>query len=177
MLRIMSKKKRSGHTSIRIRLDSDLLEKIDKIAGDRGRQRFIIDAIQWRINEEIPPMVLELSEAIELLKKRVGHLEQTKTASIFYGGLNEVTKNEICTDDLDKKLLTFFIENEGGTTPELATALLGDSKKRRTILDRIDRLNKRARKLIGSPILEYKKGFVKDKRGAWWLVDLASIMD
>ncbi|MGY5870653.1 MAG: hypothetical protein RTV72_00250 [Candidatus Thorarchaeota archaeon] len=173
----MSKKKRSEPVSIRIRLDEDILANIDKIAGDRGRQRFIIDAIQWRLNEEIPPIVLELSEELELLKKRVRQLEQTKTATVFYGSLNEVTKNEICSDDLDRKLLIFFIENEGGTTPELATDILGDSKKRRTVLDRIDRINKRALKLIGTPLLEYKKGFVKDKRGAWWLVDPPSITE
>jgi hypothetical protein len=172
----MPKKEANEAISIRLRLEKSLLDRIDMVAGERNRQRYIHEAIEWRLDQELPPMFLELSEEITQLKHRVEHLEKSQATSVFLGDLNQTTKEQVCADDLDRKLLAFIIRNEGGTTPELAEHLLGDAQKRRTILDRIDRLNNRAIETLGSPVLEYKKGFVKDKRGAWWLVDPASIL-
>ncbi|TFG34142.1 hypothetical protein EU527_05070 [Candidatus Thorarchaeota archaeon] len=172
----MSKKKHDESISIRLRLEKNLLDRIDMIAGERGRQRFISDAIKWRLDEELPPMFFELSDEIKQLKARIEHLETSRQTSVFLGTLNDVAKNKICQDALDMKMLALFTETDGWTTPELAEGLLGDTSKRRTILDRIDRLNKRAIEHIGGPILEYKKGFVHNKRGAWWLTDPSLIL-
>ncbi len=172
----MSKKKGDNSVSIRLRLDETLLERIDMIAGERGRQRFISDAIKWRLDEELPPMFFELSDEIAQLKERVAHLETARQTNVFFGNLNDVTKKQICRDDLDQKLLALFIETDGWTTPELADNLLGDAEKRRTILDRIGGINRRATELVGEPVLEFQKGFVHNKRGAWWLTDPALIL-
>lgn len=162
--------------SIRLRIDKHLLDRIDQIAGERGRQRFIHDAIVWRLDEELPPVVYDLVQEVQELRLRVEHLESSGTTSYHLGELNDVARDELCNDELDRKLLAYFIKNEGATTPELANVLLGNREKRRTILDRIDRLNNRSQKLFGSPVLEYKKGFVKDKRGAWWITGLEHIV-
>ena len=172
----MSKKKKSEMTSIRLRIESDLLDRIDQITGERGRQKYIHDAIVWRLDEELPPVVYDLVQEVQELRTRVEHLESSRATSVHLGELNDVARNELCLDELDRKLLAFFIKNEGATTPELAEGLLGNSDKRRTVLDRIDRLNDRAKKLYGSPVLEYKKGFVKNKRGAWWITGLEHII-
>jgi uncharacterized protein Yka (UPF0111/DUF47 family) len=172
----MSKKKKRDMTSIRLRIESDLLDRIDQIAGERGRQKYIHDAIVWRLDEELPPVVYDLVKDVQDLQERVAHLESSQDTSFHLSELNEVARTELCNDELDRKMLAYFIKNEGATTPELALALLGSSKKRRTILDRIDRLNTRADKLYGSVILEYKKGFVKNKRGAWWLTGLEYVV-
>ncbi|MFX1606539.1 MAG: hypothetical protein ACFFDD_11615 [Promethearchaeota archaeon] len=172
----MSKKKKPKMVSIRFRIDKHLLDRIDQIAGERGRQRFIHDAIVWRLDEELPPIVYDLVQEVQELRVRVEHLESSSTTSYHLGELNDVARDELCSDELDRKLLAYFIKNEGATTPELANVLLGDREKRRTILDRIDRLNNRSQKLFGSPVLEYKKGFVKDKRGAWWITGLEHII-
>lgn len=168
----MSKKKKPKMISIRFRLDKSLLDRIDQIAGERGRQRYIRDAIVWRLDEELPPVMYDMVQEVQELRKRVEHLESSRATSVHLGELNDVARDELCSDELDRKMLVYFIKNEGATTPELAHDLLGNREKRRTVLDRIDRLNKRARKLFGSPVLEYKKGFVKDKRGAWWITGL-----
>jgi hypothetical protein len=172
----MGKKDADEEVSIRLRLEKSLLDRIDITAGERNRQRYIHEAIEWRLDQDLPPMLLELSEEVSQLKTRIEHLERSQSTSVFLGDLNKTARDQVCADDLDRKLLAFFIRNEGGTTPELAEHLLGDAQKRRTILDRIDRLNHRAIEVLGSPILEYTKGFVKNKRGAWWLVDPSSIL-
>ena len=172
----MSKKKSDESVSIRVRLDKSLLDRIDMIAGEHGRQRFISDAIQWRLDEELPPMFFELSDEVKQLKARVEYLETSRQTSVFVGNLNDTIKRDLCHDDLDIKLLSLFVQTDGWTTPEIAESLLGDTSKRRTILDRIDRLNKRAIEHLGTPVLEYKKGFVHNKRGAWWLTDSSVIL-
>ncbi|MBY8996831.1 MAG: hypothetical protein KGD60_03795 [Candidatus Thorarchaeota archaeon] len=172
----MSKKKERKMTSIRFRIDTSLLDRIDQIAGERGRQKYIHDAIVWRLDEELPPVVYDLVQDVEALKARVEHLESSRATSVQLGELNDVARNELCSDELDRKLLAYFIKTEGATTPEIAEGLLGNSDKRRTVLDRIDRLNNRAQKLFGAPLLEYKKGFVKNKRGAWWITGLEYII-
>ncbi len=172
----MSKKKKPEMFSIRLRIDKILLDRIDQIAGERGRQRYIHDAIVWRLDEELPPVVYDLVQEVQELRARVEHLESSSATSFHLGELNEKARNELCTDELDRKLLAYFIKNEGATTPELAEGLLGNSDKRRTILDRIDRLNNRGQKLFGTTVLEYKKGFVKNKRGAWWITGLEHII-
>jgi hypothetical protein len=172
----MSKKKKPEMFSIRFRIDKRLLDRIDQIAGERGRQKYIHDAIVWRLDEELPPVVYDLVQEVQELRARVEHLESSSATSFHLGELNDKARNELCTDELDRKLLAYFIKNEGATTPELAEGLLGNSDKRRTILDRIDRLNNRAQKLFGTPVLEYKKGFVKNKRGAWWITGLEHII-
>jgi predicted transcriptional regulator len=174
--RFMSRKKKPEMVSIRFRIDQDLLDKIDQIAGERGRQKYIYDAIVWRLDEELPPIVFDLIRDVDDLKGRVDHLESSRSTSVQLSELNDVARNDLCTDELDRKLLAYFIRNEGATTPEIARNLLGDSNKRRTVLDRIDRLNNRAKSLFGAPVLEYEKGFKKNKRGAWWIIGLEYVV-
>jgi hypothetical protein len=173
----ISKKKDDRAVSIRLRIEKDILERIDQLAGERGRQRYIRDAILGRLDEELPPVVFDLISDVDDLKARVTFLESLKSTSIHLSELNEVARNELCLDEVDRRLLAYFIKNEGATTPELAENILGGRDKRRTVLDRLDRLNSRANKLFGTDLLEYKKGLVNDKRGAWWItnVDLVVI--
>ncbi|MHA2081583.1 MAG: hypothetical protein ACW99H_10610, partial [Candidatus Thorarchaeota archaeon] len=152
------------------------LDRIDQIAGEGGRQKYIHDAIVWRLDEELPPVVYDMVQEVQALKARVDYLESSRSTSFHLGELNDVARNDLCSDELDRKLLAYFIKNEGATTPELAKGLLGNPDKRRTVLDRIDRLNNRAQKLFGFPVLEYKKGFVKNKRGAWWITGIEHVI-
>ncbi|MGY5863837.1 MAG: hypothetical protein RTV41_04500 [Candidatus Thorarchaeota archaeon] len=172
----MSKKKDDVTKSIRLRIEKDVLDRIDQIAGEGGRQRFIHDAILGRLDEELPPIVFELIRDIDDLKARVVFLETSKPLSIQISELNEVARNDLCLDDIDRKLVSFFVRNQGGTTPELAESILGGRNKRRTILDRIARLNIRAKKLYGKELLNYQKGLVNGKRGAWWITNVELVI-
>ncbi len=140
--------------------------------GRGGRQKFIRDAILWRLDKELPPIVLDVKMELERLKARVAQLESLHTPESLLQSLNETVLRKVCRDDLDRRLLQFFIQHEGATTPELAEALLGSASKRRTILDRIDGINKRSENLLGAPILALEKGVIRGKRGAWWLVNV-----
>ncbi|MHA2432779.1 MAG: hypothetical protein ACXADO_06085 [Candidatus Thorarchaeota archaeon] len=102
--------------SIRLRLDKDVLKRIDKVAGKRGRQKFIKDAVLWRLDTEIPPIVHELVEEVGQLRTRVEHLEGMQSTSIFYSGLNDVTNAQVCRDDLDRNILAYMLQHQGAFT-------------------------------------------------------------
>lgn len=172
----MSKKKKDNAVSIRLRIEKDILDRIDQLAGERGRQRFIHEAILGRLDEELPPIMFDLIRDVDDLKARVTFLESSKSESIHLSELNDIARNELCLDEIDRKLIAYFIKNEGATTPELAENILGSRSKRRTILDRIDRMNDRSKKLFGSIILKYQKGLVNNKRGAWWITNVDLIV-
>ncbi|MGM0686855.1 MAG: hypothetical protein ACQET3_07810 [Promethearchaeati archaeon] len=162
--------------SIRIRLSPDLLQRIDRAAGERGRQRFIRDAILSKLDEDFPPIVNRLVDEVDELRTRVEYLEEQQSTSVYRDQLNSIADETICRDELDRKILTHFVQYEGATTPELAQELLGSESKRRTILDRIHRLNEAAKKETGSQVLEYEKGLRSGKQGAWWLINKSKIV-
>ncbi len=167
----MNPARKDQTVSIRVRLDRATLDRIDGIVGERGRQRFIKDAIFWKLDQEIPPIVFELKESVEQLQERVDHLEGTRSTSVYIGGMSDTFKMQVCRDDLDRKIIAYFLQHEGASTPELAKKLLNDPSKRKTIHVRIRKLNERSEDMLGKRILRYEKGEVKEKRGAWWLVE------
>lgn len=167
----MNPARKEKDASIRVRLDSEILERIDSVVGERGRQRFIKEAILWRLDQEVPPIVFELVERVDQLQDRVEHLEGARSTSVYIGGMNEAVKTQVCRDDLDRKIIAYFLQHEGASTPELAKTLLNDPSKRKTIHVRIRKLNDRSENVLGTRILRYEKGEVKEKRGAWWLVE------
>jgi hypothetical protein len=172
----MSKTPKQKEVSIRVRLRKETLERVDLLVGSNGRQKFIADAIAWRLDQHVPPVVLEMIDDIDALKDRVTHLEKVESTSYYIGRLTDEMKNDVCRDDLDKKLIAYLLQHEGATTPELARSLLRSNGKRRTVLGRIDKLNQRARTVLGVRILEHERGIVKGKRGAWFLVNIEKLL-
>ncbi len=162
--------------SIRVRLDQETLERIDQLVGARGRQRFIRDAILWRLEQDYPPLVKELAERVDSLHARVENLERTQLMGKMRDELNDTVANTVCRDDLDRRVLTYFIQRMGATTTELAQDILGSESKRTTILNRINSMNERAIRQFGVPLFRLEKGMVRDKRGAWWLQDIEHLI-
>ncbi len=165
----MSPGERDKMVNIRLRLEEETLERIDRLVGERGRQDFIRNAVLSQLDQDLPPLLLDAIKELDELKKRVTRLEDVQSASVFFEQIPDVVRDQICLDDMDRELVAFFARMEGATTPEIAGALVGDDTKRRAILDRIDRINSRSAKVLGRPILRYRKGIWKGKRSAWWL--------
>ena len=163
--------------SLRIRLSRNVVDRIDQLVGESGRQKYIRDSITYRLDEDLPPVVYELKDEVEQLKARVGHLENTQATSVFNRQMNEISRTKVCRDEFDRKMLTYFLQHRGATTPELAEELLKDSSKRRTIVDRISKMNGRAEEFLGVVVLQFQKGEMDGKRGAWWVVNIENIVE
>ena len=90
-----------------------------------------------------------------------------------YPKLNEFTKKEICTDDIDKDILMHLIESDGrATISQITMVAFGDSAKHRKTHDRLERMNKRSIERTSRPILDSQ--FSPDT--TWWLIDPSSVM-
>lgn len=172
----MSQKGTSSTVSLRVRLSQDMIDRIDRLVGESGRQKYIRDAVEFRLNEEIPPVVNELILEVDELKNRVSYLERIRDTSVYRGDLSDVIKLQVCRDELDRNLIAYIVRNRGATTPELAEDILGDSTKRKTVRNRIVKLNDRALEQLGHPILEYERGERDGKRNAWWAIDPDALM-
>ncbi|MHA2212686.1 MAG: hypothetical protein ACW992_05960, partial [Candidatus Thorarchaeota archaeon] len=107
----MSRTPKRRDTSIRLRIEPDLLERIDRLVGKSGRQRFIKDAINWRLEQDLPPIVMEIAEDVEELRRRVDHLESTQSASVYMEDLSDIVRNKVCRDDLDRRILAYFLQH------------------------------------------------------------------
>jgi hypothetical protein len=108
---------------------------------------------------------------MDQLKTRVEYLENTQATDVFRGQMTETVKMQVCRDDLDRAILSYLLQHRGASTPELADALAKDPSKRRTINDRINKMNSRAKDILKTNILQFHKGEVDGKRGAWWIID------
>lgn len=167
----MAKSPKSDKVSIRLRLDRETLDRIDELVSESGRQRFIREAVLERLNEDLPPVIYELMEEVRQLSSRVDYLEELRETSVFRGELKEIIKTSVCRDELDRKILAYILQHRGATSPDLAENLLSNSSKRRTIVDRISKLNQRAQSELGHEILHHERGEREGKRGAWWAID------
>jgi len=167
----VAKTPKSDKVSIRLRFDRETLDRIDELVGESGRQRFIREAVLGRLDEDLPPVLYELMEEVRQLSSRVDYLEELRNTSVFRGELNEIIKTRVCRDELDRKILAHILQHRGATSPELAETLLKNSNKRRTIVDRISKLNQRAQSELGHEILHHERGERDGKRGAWWAID------
>ncbi len=176
LIGILPDPRESGTVSIRVRLPRELVDRIDRLVGESGRQKFIRDSVVSRLDAELPPVVNELILEVEDLKARVSYLERLRDTSVYRGELNETIKLKVCRDELDRKLLAYIIMHGGATTPDLAEEILGDATKRRTVLDRLGKLNQRAKEVTGNHILRFERGERDGKRGAWWPIDPNELM-
>ncbi len=155
---------------IRIRLSRFLVERIDKLVGKSRRNQFILEAILWRLDLQdpagIPPTITQLAQEIEDLRERLEHLEEIHKRAAQRDELSATIRTKVCRDDLDRELLRYLLKHNGATTVELADAV---GRKRRTIHDRLTKLNDRAIEITGGSILRFERGYVGGKRNAWWI--------
>lgn len=136
-------------------------------AGPDRRLKFIRDAILWRLDQDIPPVVLDLARELEQLRRRVENLERAQSPSLQKALLGSTSSSRLCRDELDRKILIQLLQQQASTTTELAESLLGSASKRTTILNRIKWINAQARAIHGRDLLVQERGVVDGKRGAW----------
>ena len=115
----MSKRITNDMVSLRVRFSQEAIDRIDRLVGEAGRQKYIRDAVIARLDGDIPPAVSELIVDVEDLKARVSYLEQLRDTNVFRGSLNEIVKMKVCRDELDRNLVVHIIKSRGATTPEL----------------------------------------------------------
>lgn len=81
----------------------------------------------------------------------------------------KVDPKKYCSDEMDKKIIDYLIENKGAGTTEIAKALGLDPEKGRHIIGKRLAKLKRLSEEDGWDILEFHKERKEGKFRAWWI--------
>ncbi|MGD8506021.1 MAG: hypothetical protein PVF15_05090 [Candidatus Bathyarchaeota archaeon] len=132
------------------------------------RSEFLREAILEKL-QEIPrsDTMLELKQRISRLEidvtKIKKHLAELEVLTHEEGRVNP---HVFCIDEMDHKIMDYLLTHEGATTPELAELL---ETNRWHVLNRLRKIQKRSKKQLGKPVIEYYAGEKLGKRKAWWI--------
>jgi len=132
------------------------------------RSSFIRDAILEKLqNVPRPDKIFELENKINKLETSLAevkkYLAELEILTLERGKINPYS---FCIDSIDRKIMDFLLQHKGATTTELAETL---ETNRWLILNRLRKIEKRSRKQLGKPIIEYDAGIRSGKRKAWWI--------
>ena len=132
------------------------------------RSEFLREAILEKLQQiPRPDRILELEQRIGRLAADVSeikkHLAELEILAYEEGKVNP---HVFCIDEMDHKIIDYLLSHEGATTPELAELL---KTNRWHVLNRLRKIQKRSRKQLGRPVVEYYAGEKMGKRKAWWI--------
>jgi DNA-binding Lrp family transcriptional regulator len=132
------------------------------------RSRFLREAILEKLQRiPRPDKILELEKKIGRLEAEISeikkHLAELEVLTYEEGRVNP---HVFCIDEMDHKIIDYLLTHEGATTPELAELL---KTNRWHVLNRLRRIQKRSKKQLGKPVVEYYAGEKLGKRKAWWI--------
>lgn len=132
------------------------------------RSMFLRDAILEKL-QQIPraDKILELEKKLGRLEAEVAeikkHLAELEVLTYEEGKVNP---HVFCIDQMDHKIVDYLLSHEGATTPELAELL---KTNRWHVLNRLRKIQRRSKKQLGKPVVEYYAGERTGKRKAWWI--------
>jgi DNA-binding Lrp family transcriptional regulator len=132
------------------------------------RSKFLREAILEKLQQiPRPDKILELEKRIGRLEAEISeikkHLAELEVLTYEEGKVNP---HVFCIDEMDHKIIDYLLTHEGATTPELAELL---KTNRWHVLNRLRKIQKRSRKQLGKPVVEYYAGEKLGKRKAWWI--------
>ena len=155
-------------TVVSAKLPEDLYQELALRIPEGERSSFIREAIFEKLEKtpraqkliELEKKLNQLTKTVNVIKNSLAQLELLAHES---GKTNPYV---FCIDALDKRLVTFLMDNRGATTPELAKHL---GINRWLVLNRLRKLEKSSKKQLEKPIIEYYAGQRNGKRKAWWI--------
>jgi len=132
------------------------------------RSSFIRDAIVEKLQKvPRPEKIFELEKKITNLETELSEIKKYLVdLEILTYERDKINPHEFCTDDVDQKILEHLLHYKGATTPELAKQL---GINRWLILNRLRKIQKKSKKRLGKPIIEYYAGLRSGKMRAWWI--------
>jgi DNA-binding Lrp family transcriptional regulator len=153
---------------ISAKIPEDVYKELVLRVPEGERSEFLREAILEKLQRiPRPDRILELERKIGRLEAEIleikKHLAELEVLTFEEGKVNP---HVFCIDDMDHKIVDYLLTYEGATTPELAEFL---KTNRWHVLNRLRKIQKRSRKHLGKPIVEYYAGERMGKRKAWWI--------
>ena len=134
--------------------------------GDRGN--FIREAIIEKLqNTPKADKLLELQHRMSNIENELTdvrkYLADLELLTYQHGAINPHT---FCIDEIDHKIVDFLLHYKGAKTPEIADYL---KTNRWLILNRLRRIQRKSKKQLGKPLINYYAGERSAKKKAWWI--------
>lgn len=155
-------------TVISVKVPEEVYQELQLRVPEGDRSNFIRDAILEKLGK-IPKSdkIFEFEERVKKVETDLSTIKKLLTdLEILTYERGKVNPHAFCTDALDRKIIDHLLQSHGVTTPELAKAIESD---RWTILNRLQRIQRRSKKELGKSIVEFYAGEKAGKRRAWWL--------
>lgn len=134
--------------------------------GDRSS--FIRDAIMEKLeNTPKPDKILELEQRVKKMEKEFAQIRKyLADLELLTYERGKINPHTFCVDELDHKIVDYLIHYKGSTTPELAEYL---KTNRWLVLNRLRRIQRKSKKQLGKPIINYYPEEKSGKKRAWWI--------
>jgi Arc/MetJ-type ribon-helix-helix transcriptional regulator len=153
---------------VTVKLPEDVYQEIALRIPEGDRSNFIREAISEKLQKTPKPdTLLALQERLGKIEEEFGqikkYLSDLEILTFQHGKINP---HQFCFDELDHKIVEYLLHYKSATTPELADYI---KTNRWLILNRLRKIQKKSKKQIGKPIVEYVAGEKSGKKKAWWI--------
>jgi hypothetical protein len=151
-------------------MPEDLCKELAIRIPEGERSNFIRDAIMEKLQSTPrPDKILELEQKIGALEDSLSEIKKfLAELEILTYEKGKMNPHVFCIDDLDHKIVDYLLNYKGATTSEISAFL---KTNRWMALNRLKRIQKRSKKQLGKPIIEFYGGERSGKKKAWWIIE------
>jgi len=153
---------------VSVKVPEDLYKELSIRIPEGERSNFIRDAIIEKLqNTPRPDKILELEQKIDALENSLSEIKKyLAELEILTFEKGKTNPHAFCIDDLDHKIIDYLLNYKGATTSELSESL---GTNRWMALNRLKKIQKRSKKQLGKPVIEFYGGERSGKKKAWWI--------
>jgi len=132
------------------------------------RSAFIRDAIFEKLQTvPRPDKIFQLEEKITKLEADLSEIKKYLVElEVLTYEKGKINPHAFCVDEIDHKIVDYLLHYKGAITSELADFIKAN---RWLVLNRLRKIQKRSKKQLGKPIVEYYAGEKSGKKKAWWI--------
>ena len=132
------------------------------------RSTFIRDAIVEKLQTvPRPDKIFQLEQKITKLEADLSEIKKYLVElEVLTYEKGKINPHAFCVDEIDHKIVDYLLHYKGAITSELADFI---KTNRWLVLNRLRKIQKRSKKQLGKPIVEYYAGEKSGKKKAWWI--------
>ncbi len=132
------------------------------------RSAFIRDAIFEKLQTvPRPDKIFQLEEKMTKLEAALSEIKKYLVElEVLTYEKGKINPHAFCVDEIDHKIVDYLLHYKGAITSELADFIKAN---RWLVLNRLRKIQKRSKKQLGKPIVEYYAGEKSGKKKAWWI--------
>ena len=158
----------SERAVVSAKIPKDVYKELALRIPEGERSDFIRDAIVEKLQKTPrPDKIFELEQKIGKLEADLSEIKRYLTElEVLTFEKGKVNPHSFGIDEVDRKIIGYFLDYKGATTPELAKHA---KTNRWQVLNRLRRIQKRSKTQLGKPVIEYYAGERSGKKKAWWI--------